>query len=148
MRSNPWSEMEGRHLGLGRWHHITQSTVETYARLTYDEQYLHVDLVRATEKFGGTVVHGFYLLSLLPDTIFELTKPLQETHTYMFYGHDEVRVHFPVLTGSHVRYDLTVVKVTLLKPHMYRLDVDAKLEVQGRDRHAITCRYLSVVSRN
>lgn len=47
---------------------ITQDMVDRFAELTGDRQWIHVDVERARREspFGGTIVHGFLLLSLMP----------------------------------------------------------------------------------
>src|SRR5512137_2592639 len=57
----------GREIGLSDWFPITQERVDAFAACTEDRQWIHVDRERAAEgPLGGTVAHGFLLLSLLP----------------------------------------------------------------------------------
>ena len=55
----------GEVLGHSSWRTITQDDVDTFARLTGDEQWIHVDPERAAAgPFGGTIVYGYLTLSL------------------------------------------------------------------------------------
>src|SRR5262245_36010574 len=48
------------------WITIPQESIDSFAELTGDEQWIHVDPVRARESpFGGTIAHGFFSLALL-----------------------------------------------------------------------------------
>jgi acyl dehydratase len=57
----------GETLGTSDWHEITQKDVDTFADVTGDHQWIHVDVERAKETpFGGTIAHGYLTLSLGP----------------------------------------------------------------------------------
>ena len=61
-----------------QWHHMLTSAgfppdsvenleVNTFADATHDHQWIHVDVEKAKSgPFGGTIVHGYMTLSLLP----------------------------------------------------------------------------------
>ena len=51
----------GQEVGLSRWISVDQARIDAFARITEDEQFIHVDpeAARAT-PFGGTIAHvGF-----------------------------------------------------------------------------------------
>ena len=51
---------------VSRWLTVDQARIDAFAKITEDEQFIHVDPERAAETaFGGTVAHGFLTLSLL-----------------------------------------------------------------------------------
>ena len=56
-----------RTLGTSDWHEVTQKDVDTFADVTGDHQWIHVDVERAKETpFGGTIAHGYLTLSSAP----------------------------------------------------------------------------------
>ncbi len=58
------------------WLSISQERINQFADCTMDQQFIHVDPVRAKETpFGTTIVHGFLSLSLLSYLSIEETKP-------------------------------------------------------------------------
>ena len=59
------TQMSGVELGVSDWLTIDQDRVSAFADATLDHQWIHVDVDRAREKFGGTIAHGFLSLSLL-----------------------------------------------------------------------------------
>jgi acyl dehydratase len=59
----------GAELGVSDWHAVTQPDVNTFADLTDDHQWIHVEVDRASSSsFGGTIAHGFLTLALIPGT--------------------------------------------------------------------------------
>jgi acyl dehydratase len=52
---------------LSDWYLIDQPMVNRFADAIDDHQFIHTDPVRAHAEtnYGGTIVHGFFLLSLL-----------------------------------------------------------------------------------
>ncbi|KAE9674058.1 MaoC family dehydratase, partial [Enterobacteriaceae bacterium TzEc077] len=59
-------ELQGQALGSSQWMTIDQSMINTFADVTQDHQFIHVDEEAARQTpFGGTIAHGFLTLSLL-----------------------------------------------------------------------------------
>ena len=55
----------GRHLGYSDWMEITQARIDQFAEATGDDQWIHVDPVRAADgPFGATIAHGYLTLAL------------------------------------------------------------------------------------
>ena len=49
------------------WVSVTQESIDLFAKATGDDQWIHVDVQRASKgPFGGTIAHGFLTLSLIP----------------------------------------------------------------------------------
>ena len=94
---------EGETLGTSDWHQVTQKDVDTFADVTGDHQWIHVDVERAKETpFGGTIAHGYLTLSLGP----HLNNQVFELKGFTFalnYGLNKVRFPAPLPVGSKVR---------------------------------------------
>jgi len=57
----------GAELGVSDWVVLDQATLDTFAEVTGDHQWIHVEVERAASgPFGTTVAHGYLTLSLLP----------------------------------------------------------------------------------
>lgn len=107
--------LQGQEIHVGPWLEIDQQRIDAFARVTGDEQWIHVDSQRAEKEspYGTTIAHGFLTLSLLP----YLT---QSNHPDFFadnypgmrlrvnYGLNKLRYPAPVLCGSKVRARTTV----------------------------------------
>ncbi|MCH2203702.1 MAG: MaoC family dehydratase [Fuerstiella sp.] len=81
---------------------ITQEMINTFADLTDDHQWIHVDGDRASGgPFGGTIAHGFLTLSLVPKLILG-QLPIVGWRNIVNYGADTLRFVAPVPSGSSV----------------------------------------------
>jgi acyl dehydratase len=93
----------GAVLGSSDWLSIDQARVAQFATVTGDDQWIHIDPVRAAAgPFGTTVAHGYLTLSLLPvmaRTAFEIA----EVRMTVNYGLNRVRFPAPVPVGSRLR---------------------------------------------
>jgi acyl dehydratase len=102
---------EGETLGTSDWHEVTQKDVDTFADVTGDHQWIHVDVERAKETpFGGTIAHGYFTLSLIP----LLSRQVFGMEGFTFalnYGLNRVRFPSPMPVGGKVRCTVKVAEV-------------------------------------
>lgn len=85
---------------------VTQEMVDVHAATTGDAQWIHNDPARAAleSPFGGPIVQGFLLLSLLTRLSSGLTFPDRGRVAMMVnYGFDRVRFVRAVPVGASVR---------------------------------------------
>lgn len=102
------ASLAGQELGTSRWHRIDQDTVDRFAALTNDHQWIHVDPVRAASgPFGTPVAHGFLVLALIPAMVNEAVTVSGVRYT-LNKGLDRVRLNTPVRVGDQVRARVTV----------------------------------------
>ena len=93
----------GQHLGDSDWITVDQERINLFAKATGDEQWIHVDPVRAAAgPFGGPIAHGFLTLSLLPE-MFASAFEVQDARMGVNYGLNRVRFPAPVPVGSRLR---------------------------------------------
>ncbi len=101
----------GEELGVSDWHEVTQDAIDEFARVTGDDQWIHVDPERAKQTpFGGTIAHGYYTLSLAP----MLSEQVLQLEGFAFgvnYGLDKVRFPAPLPVGAKVRLTAKVAEV-------------------------------------
>jgi acyl dehydratase len=93
---------------------VTQEMVDIHATTTGDAQWIHNDPERARREspFGGPVVQGFLLLSLLTQLSSGLTFPSYGPVTMLVnYGFDSVRFVRTVPVGARVRLHGTLAEV-------------------------------------
>ena len=132
----------GTELGRSDWIHITQDMVDRFARITGDEQWIHVDVDRARQYMPatGTIVHGYFTLSLvsqmmaqavaLPDSI---KSRLRST---INYGINKLRFTNTVPVGSRVRGVVTLVAVDDTVKGL-QITYGITVEIEGQDRPAL-----------
>jgi acyl dehydratase len=95
--------LTGRVLGVSDWFPIDQARIDQFATVTGDEQWIHVDPLRAAAgPYGSTVAHGHLTLSLVPVMVRSAFK-IVDVRMTVNYGLNRVRFPAPVHAGSRVR---------------------------------------------
>lgn len=93
----------GTVLGASDWILVDQARIDQFAVVTGDDQWIHLDPVRAVAgPFGTTVAHGHLTLSLLPVMLRTAFK-IDDVRMTVNYGLNRVRFPAPVPAGSRVR---------------------------------------------
>jgi acyl dehydratase len=127
----------GKQIGPGEWREVTQDDVDAFARLSGDDQWIHVDTDRArTESpFGTTVAHGNLTLALIDG----FRRELVESTGYKLgvnYGWNRVRFPAPVPTGSRVRGTIETISVEEVGQGWWQVIQKATVEVEGSEKPA------------
>jgi acyl dehydratase/ubiquinone/menaquinone biosynthesis C-methylase UbiE len=103
--------LTGRHLGYSSWHAIVQDDVTSFAVLSKDEQWIHVEPERAAAgPFGATVAHGFFTLARFTALLAEILV-VDGVGTTLNYGLNRVRFPAPARVGERLRMGLEVLGV-------------------------------------
>jgi acyl dehydratase len=93
------------------WHEVTQEEINEFAKVTGDDNWIHLDVERAKDTpFGGTIAHGYFTLSLGPQFSYKLFK----AEGFAFgvnYGTNRVRFPAPMPVGDKVRMRLKLESV-------------------------------------
>ena len=94
----------GQEIGPGEWHEVTQQDIDDFARLSGDDQWIHVDVERAKNEspFATTIAHGNLTLSLIDGLRRDLTT-FSGFKLGVNYGWNKVRFPAPVPVGSRLR---------------------------------------------
>jgi acyl dehydratase len=128
-------ELEGQTVGPSDWREVTQEMINTFADLSGDDQWIHVDVERAKNEspFGTTVAHGNLTLSLVDG----FRKDLIQSTGFVLgvnYGWNKVRFPAPVPAGSKVRATAEVVSIDEKGSGWYEIVTRFTLEVEGNDK--------------
>jgi acyl dehydratase len=128
-------ELQGQTVGPSDWRAVTQEMINTFAELSGDDQWIHVDVERAKAEspFGTTVAHGNLTLSLVD----AFRKDLIESTGFLLgvnYGWNKVRFPAPVPAGSRVRATAEVVQVDDKGGGWYEIVTRFTLEVEGNEK--------------
>lgn len=99
----------GQVLGTSPWIEVDQLRINNFAEATDDYQWIHVDLERAAKESptGGTIAHGFLILSLIP-TLIEQIFRIEGLTRILNYGFNKVRFADMVPSGSRMRMKCTL----------------------------------------
>jgi len=129
-----------------RWLEIDQATIDRFADLTNDHNWLHVDPQRAAQSpAGGTIAHGFLTLALIPTMAYEVLPRVQEARMGMNYGLNKVRFVAPVPVGSRVRGAFTLLQAkTREDGSRSELTYAITIEIEGSERPALVAEWIRV----
>ncbi|OWJ80278.1 MULTISPECIES: MaoC family dehydratase [Haematobacter] len=117
------------------WLLVDQGLVDRFADVIGDHQYIHVDPERAAREggFGGTIAHGFLVISLLTQLQQSAMPP--GCGVEVNYGFEKVRFVAPVRVGSRIRARFT--PVSSQARGSGRLDTyGVTVEVEGQQKPA------------
>jgi acyl dehydratase len=135
----------GQEVGVSDWCLVDQDMIDRFADLTDDHQWIHVDREAAAKApFGGTIAHGFLVLSLLAKFALAADIVLQGTKMGMNYGFDKVRMTNPVRSGSRIRGRFVLRDVTERGPGQWLVAMTATVEVEGQAKPAIVAEWLGL----
>ena len=142
-----WPALVGQELGVSNWIDVGQALIDDFARVTGDDQFIHVDPVRAQAEspYGGTIAHGFLTLSLLPVMARDVVPRTVGARARINYGFDKVRFLAPVPAGARVRAKFRVLSAETRKAGELTLKYGVEIEVEGGDRPAVAAEWLSRV---
>ena len=127
----------GQTVGPTEWREVTQEMIDTFAELSGDDQWIHVDVERAkTESpFGTTIAHGNLTLSLIDG----FRRGLVQSTGFKLgvnYGWNKVRFPAPVPAGARVRATSEVVSVEEVGGGWWQVATKFTVEVEGNEKPA------------
>jgi acyl dehydratase len=127
----------GKKLGSSDWFEIGQPQIDAFAQLTGDDLWIHVDPARAEKEMPGgkTIVHGFYVLSLIPFLQRSVFK-VEQRGKGLNYGCNRIRFTSPVAVGSRVRLHQAIKECEVLE-NGARTVFECTVEVEGQERPAL-----------
>ena len=114
---NRLREAIGVKRGPTSWREVSQTDIDSFARITGDHQWIHVDEERARREspFGTTIAHGNLTLSLIDGLRDQITArdaaDLEQVALGVNMGWNRVRFPAPVPAGSRVRATAELVSV-------------------------------------
>lgn len=135
----------GARLGPSGWRSVSQEEITSFAELTGDDHWIHVDVERvARERPGGrTIAHGLYVLSLIPAWQRDLFQ-IERRGAGLSYGYDRVRFIAPVPVDTPIRLIQTVRDV---KPHKLgtMVGLTSVIEIEEPGRTAISAEGILII---
>src|ERR1700760_2299594 len=122
-------------IGPSGWREVTQEMINTFAELSGDDQWIHVDVERAKAEspFGATVAHGNLTLGLVDG----FRKSLIESTGFVLgvnYGWNKVRFPAPVRAGSRVRATAETISIDEKGGGWFEIVTRFTLEVEGNEK--------------
>ena len=127
----------GKPLGTSEWMTVDQKMIDTFAALTGDDHWIHIDVDRAAREMpqGKTIAHGFLTLALIPllqRSVYRIARRGRGLN----YGCNRVRFPGPTPVGSRVRLHQAVKAVDPVEGAV-RITFECTIEVEGQPRPAV-----------
>jgi acyl dehydratase len=129
--------LTGQTIGPSDWREVTQADIDTFADLSGDHQWIHVDVERAKtdSPFGTTVAHGNLTLSMIDG----FRPQLLESTGFKLgvnYGWNKVRFPAPVPSGSRIRASVETLAVDEIGDGWHQIAQKWTVEVEGSEKPA------------
>ena len=136
----------GSEIGASGWILVDQQAIDTFADVTGDRQFIHVDPEAAARTpFGGTVAHGFLTLSLLSRMAGDVMLVPPTLKMGVNYGFDRVRFIAPVPSGSRVRGRFTLTSMEEKRPGQWQFVHQVTVEIEGQEKPALTADWIGMI---
>ncbi len=140
-------ELQDQALGSSQWMIIDQSMINTFADVTQDHQFIHVDEEAARQTpFGGTIAHGFLTLSLLSAMAAQVLPTVQGQKSGVNYGINNLRFISPVHSGKRVRGHFHLKNVSQKNKGSYQLIMEVTIEIEDEAKPALVTEWLTLVN--
>ena len=140
-------EYIGQEIGVTDWLDIDQMQVNIFGEVTRWPTWMHNDRDRAAREspYGGTIIHGFFLVSLI--TYFVRVggiDPADGLHS-LNYGMNKVRILKPTVIGDgiRVRDRIGLMDVVDKEAGLRLFTTSHLIEVDGQDDPAAYVEYLN-----
>ncbi|SFT69508.1 MaoC family dehydratase [Sedimentitalea nanhaiensis] len=136
----------GTEVGVSNWITVDQTMIDAFARVTHDDQWIHVDPDRAAAQtpFGGTIAHGFLTLSLASRFAYDCFPMLPGQVMGINYGFDKLRFLSPVRAGSRVRGRFVLARVKKRNNTKLLREYTLTIEIEGQETPALVGQWLGL----
>lgn len=135
----------GTETGVSDWIEIDQARINTFADVTEDHQFIHINEEAAKmTPFGGTIAHGFLTLSLLSKMAEGGSVVMDGAKMGVNYGFDKVRFLNPVPSGSKVRGRFSLKTAEEKRPGQFLITYDVSVEIDGIEKPALICEWMGM----
>jgi acyl dehydratase len=128
-------DLIGKTIGPTEWLEVTQDDINSFAQISRDDQWIHVDVERAEREspFGTTVAHGNLTLSLIDGFRGQLIRQ-EGVAMGINYGWNKVRFPAPVPAGANVRATAEIVSVDDLGDGWVQVATKFTIEREGGEK--------------
>jgi acyl dehydratase len=124
----------GQTVGVSDWKTVEQDEINTFAKLTGDEQWIHVDPERAkSTAVGTTIQHGFLTLGMATGLLWQVCV-VEGFGMILNYGLNKVRFPSMLATGSRFRMHVEVAEVKQLGESGVEVVWRLTYEVEGKPK--------------
>lgn len=136
----------GTEIGVSNWITVDQQMIDDFAKVTHDEQWIHVDPVRAAAEtpFGGAIAHGFLSLSLASRFVYDCFPMLPGQVMGINYGFNKLRFLSPVPAGARLRGRFVLNAIRQRSDTDLLRETGLTIEIEGQDTPALVADWLGL----
>lgn len=121
-----------------KWFQVDQKLINSFAKVTYDHQFIHIDPNKAKNtEYGTTIAHGFLTMSLLSAMYYDAIPQTDGLKMGINIGFDKLRFLAPVKSTDRIRGVFQLSKFTETSPNIIRLTWSTKVEIEGNAKPAL-----------
>ena len=121
-----------------KWFQVDQELINSFAKVTHDNQYIHIDPKKAKDtEYGTTIAHGFLTMSLLSAMYYDAIPQIEGLKMGINIGFDRLRFLAPVKSTDKIRGVFKLSKITEKSPDVIKLTWSTKVEIEGNARPAL-----------
>ena len=136
----------GQEIGVSNWITVDQAMIDKFADVTHDDQWIHIDPVRAADEtpFGGTIAHGFLSLSLASRFAYDCFSMAKGQVMGINYGFNKLRFLNPVTEGSRLRGRFVMKSVIQRNATDLLRETALTIEIEGNATPALVADWLGL----
>lgn len=139
------SQQIGTEVGVSNWITVDQPMIDRFSETTHDDQWIHVDPVRAAHTpFGSTVAHGFLTLSLASRFAYDCFPLLPGQTMGINYGFNRLRFLALVRPGDRLRGRFTLSDVHKRNEQELLRTMALTIEIDGSETPALVAEWLGL----
>ncbi len=134
----------GKELGLSKWTTMDQKRINTFAKTTEDEQWIHTDQERCKKDspYKQTIAHGFLMLSMCTKIMYDCFE-IEQNSLVINYGLDKVRFPNATKVDSEYRGRVSLADFKILSNGAkYKLNVI--IELKSQEKPACVAEFIAI----
>ena len=134
----------GKEIGLTNWYTMTQDQINTFADVTQDHQWIHIDKERCEKEspYKTPIAHGFLMLSMCSKIMFD-SYELNNVGMVINYGLDKVRFTNATPSGSKYRGRVSLMEFNK-NPTGAKYKIKVIIELDGKEKPACIAEFLAL----
>ena len=126
-----------------KWFKIDQELIDSFARVTQDNQFIHIDRDKAKRtKFGVTIAHGFLTMSLLSSMYYDAVPESKGMRMGINIGFNKLRFLAPVRCDDSIRGVFMLSNIATENPKAITLTWATKVEIAGNSKPALIASWI------
>ena len=128
---------------ISKWFQVDQKLINSFAKVTLDNQFIHTDQNKAKEtKFGSTIAHGFLTMSLLSAMYYDAVPENDALKMGINIGFDKLRFLAPVRCNDNIRGVFQLLKTAEKGSNIMTLTWDTRIEINGSSKPALLASWI------